>query len=144
MISDVPRDQLGPIWGVVGPMLEQALQHGQGDGMDVRAVLGELMQGRRSLWVIHEGTPEDGNLEIRAAVVAALEPVPGVGHKLMVDLLAGEGLREWAQELMGYLHQAAELSGAFTVEASCRRGLATFLQKELGWKVKAVIMEYRL
>lgn len=141
MISSVPPADVGKVWGQISPMIQDALQHGQGDGMAVDAVLLELAKGTRSLWLIHDGDPEAGGFEIKAAVVTSLSEVPGRGHKIYVDLLAGRRMGEWVQELQDALNQAAELTGAFCIEASCRRGLAKYLQQNMGWKVKAIIME---
>ncbi len=114
-------------------MLKKALKRGQGDGMDVEVIRTGLLTGKQSMWVIHEE-------EIRAAVVVSLTEIPTVGEKVVVELLAGEGLSEWADELQDALNQAREISGAFCIEASCRPGLAEFL-KQMGWRVKSMIME---
>lgn len=116
-------------------MLQKALMKGQGNGMSVGVVLNELERGTRQLWVIHE------EMDIQAAVVIALIDVPGRGQKLLVDLLAGNGMDEWVNELQDTLNQAAEVTGAFCIEASCRPGLAEYLKQNMGWKVKAIVLE---
>lgn len=117
-------------------MIQQALDQGQGDGMPADELRPDLVSGARDLWAIQH---QD---QIRAVAVISVDRVPGVGLKVIVDTLSGEGIDEWIQELVQVLLELKEMMGAYSIEASCRPGLGRYMKK-LGWQTKATIMELR-
>lgn len=132
MISCVPIDQLPGVWSALQGPIEKALSKGQGDSTTPQLVYHELLEDRMQMWVIHD---ED---HYKACAIVSL--FDGPTRKLIVEVLAGHNLKQWAADLNQVLADARDLLGAKCVEASCRPGLAEFL-KGLGWKQKAVIME---
>ena len=110
--------------------------------MSVQTIMVDLILGRRSLWAIHPGNDDEEDIQFQAFVVTSLYEVPGRGKKLIVDLLAGEDMESWIAELHDMAEIARQETEAFCTEVSCRPGLAKYLKQNLGWKQKAVIMEY--
>ena len=122
------------VWPQIEPMIVRALRHGQGDGSTPEYVYKALLEDETVLWVIHDDE------DIRAMAVLSITLHPQ-GKKLNVELLAGEGIDDWGDELETLLMDFRDLLGAYCIEASCRRGLAKYLLRRPLWRQKAVIME---
>lgn len=58
---------------------------------------------------------------------------------LMVQLLSGECLEEWAPEALARLRECARANNCVAIEALCRRGLEPIL-KPLGFKKTRVLL----
>jgi hypothetical protein len=91
----------------------------------------DIRDGKMQFWAIHDDE------HVKAGVVVSAKD--SATRKIWVELLAGEGMDEWADELIETLREVRVKAGASCVEASCRPGLAQFLKKR-GWKRKAIIM----
>lgn len=135
-ISEIRGQDLDTYWEQIAPRLQRALNQGQGDGMPADELRPGFKSQTRQLWAIHD---EDN---ITAVAVVSAEHLPGVGKKVIVELLEGERMGEWIEQLVFELCGLMEMIGGFCIEASCRPGLAKYM-KRLGWKQKAVIMEFR-
>lgn len=133
MISSIPPEILDPLWPQIGPLLQRALDHGQGDATTIQEVCHGIRSGHMALWAVHEGET------ITAAIV--LSYTPSVRRpKVFVELLAGDGMASWIDELESLVRDYKDLLGADCIEASCRPGLAKILNGR-GWKRKAIVME---
>ena len=133
MISDVPVNQLPYVWPQILPMIEKGLSHGQGDTYDSDTIYRDILEGKSSLWVVHEGE------DVQAGVVFTVITHPKA-KKVFVEILAGKNMESWVDQLEGLLSDYKDLIGASCIEASCRKGLAKRLSNR-GWKTKAIIME---
>lgn len=133
-VSQVTGEQVNEHWERFAPMIQRALNQGQGDGLPADELRPDLVSGTRQLWAIHNQE------EIRAiAVITASEQV-NIGCKIEVTTLTGEGIDEWIHVLVDRLLELKEIMGAHCIEASCRPGLGRYMKK-LGWRHKATIME---
>ena len=133
MLSQVTAESLDYVWGTLTPMIEKALQTGQGDSETSDSIKESVRAGDSLMWVIHEGK------RIQGGIVLAVEQHPTC-RKVFIELLAGDGLDEWADELEAKLIEFREFVGASCIEASVRKGLAKFLMNR-GWTHKATIVE---
>lgn len=117
----------------VEPQFLEAMASGQGDAHTVREFVESIRDGKQSLWAIHENDAVE-------AVLALSVTQHATGRKVFVNLLAGEGMLRWGDEVEDTLKKCRDLSDAMCIEASCRPVLSRYLKRR-GWKVKAVIME---
>ena len=134
-VSYVPMESLEYVWSSQLGMIEKAMTKGQGDWATSDEILGSILDGSSQLWTIHRGE------DVKAVVVVGVKVKP-LMTKLFVRMIAGTGLDEWAGLLIENLKRFQEVVGADCIEASCRPGLAKYLQK-IGWSQKAVIVELK-
>lgn len=121
------------VWPELRPLIERALERGQGDETDESIVRTQLKSGESQLWVVtNEG-------QVEAATVVSVMDSPKT-RKLSIEILAGENMPAWVELLEGVMLRFKESLGASCIEASCRPGLARQLRKR-GWMQKAIIME---
>lgn len=133
--SSVPVDHIDDVWPVILPMIESGLSHGQGEDTTAEILKESVKSGDMHLWVIHKG------YEVLAGVILSVKN-QATGVKVFVEMLAGNDMKLWADELQSLLIDFKDLVGANYIEASCRHGLAKFLG-DRGWNKKAIIMELR-
>lgn len=134
-VSYVPDAQVSEVWYSQIDMIERAMTKGQADWATSEGMLESIRSGRSQLWAIHEGR------HIVAIAVISVSSTKTM-TKLFVRLLAGRRMPDWADMLVENLQRMKEMVGADCIEASCRPGLAKFLQK-IGWSKKAVIVELK-
>ncbi len=132
-VSEVPIDSVESVWISQLKMINSGLRRGQGDATSANEMLASIKNGKMSLWVVHDGD------QVVAVVVVSVLRTPTI-TKLMVHLIAGSRLGDWADLLQEKLLQCKDLVEADCIEASCRLGLAKYLTKK-GWSKKAIIME---
>jgi len=132
-VSDVPPHMAGQVWPHVEPHVMRGLKHGQGDETTSHHMLAAVLQGHRSLWVIHKGT------NILGCVVWKLNQYDTC-KKIWVDIIAGKDMNEWYDMTTDLLLDYMDLVGAKCLEGSARPGMAKVMKKH-GAKVKAIIME---
>lgn len=96
-------------------------------------MLGGILQRKSQLWAVHD----DSGIH---AVVVVSAPVHVTMTKVFVQLIAGKDIDRWADMVETRLEELRELVQAELIEASCRPGLARYLQRR-GWKQKAIVME---
>ena len=116
-------------------MIESGLSKGQGDGTTSAHMKAAIDRGDMKMWVVLD----DGS--IVSCLVLSVRKTDTM-TKLFVELLAGKDMDLWGDEIEQLLLEFKDLTGARCIEASCRLGLAKYLQKR-GWRKKAVIMELR-
>lgn len=132
-VQVVYPQHIDAVWHQLGPLIERALEHGQGDETDESIVRQQLKKGDSQLWVVtNEG-------QIEAATVVSVMDSPKT-RKLSIEILAGEKMSAWVELLEDVMLRFKKELGASCIEASCRPGLAKQL-RERGWTQKAVIME---
>lgn len=132
-VSYVSPDALDRVFDQVAPMIESALEHGQGDCTNLAAICAGINRGELQLWAVHSGP------EITGIVVFELIQHP-CKRSVFVTLVAGSGFDEAVGVVERLLRDYAEICGADTIEASVRDGLARKLTAR-NWRRKATIME---
>lgn len=133
MISHVPPESVNTVWASLEPMIKKGLSHGQGDGSSGEPLKQAVINGESMMWVVHEGE------HIKAGIV--LSVLDGeTGKSVFIELLAGNRMHEWVDEVEELLQRYRDYVGAKCIEASCRPGLAKRLM-ERGWKRKAIVVE---
>lgn len=113
--------------------MERGLTHGQGDGETLESLKESVERGDTSLWVAHD---DDG---VVAGMISRVVQHPAK-RVVFVEMLAGREIKTWYNEGLTMLEKFRDINDATTIEASCRGGLAKFLEQR-GWSRKAVIME---
>lgn len=134
-VSHVPPELVPEVWFRLRPMIERGLAHGAGDTTTAEHMFASIIRGDMQLWAVHEGS------EIIAGLVVSVRKT-SVKTWVHIELAAGRDLDRWADRLEGLLRDFRDLTGADTIEASCRLGLAHRLKKR-GWRRKAVLMELK-
>jgi len=114
-------------------MIKRGLRHGQGDGTTSDALRHKVLVGDMLMWAFHRG------IDVIAVIIFSVNQ-HATGKKIFVEMLAGREPHLWQDELMQLLLDYRDITGAMSIEASCRKGMAKRLS-ELGWREKAVIME---
>lgn len=130
-VSTVPPEQLEAVWPDVARSLAEV------QDLDLEALRASLADGRRILWVVHRGDA------ISSSVVLEFVRHSSERLGLRVVALAGERFWEWAETVQQLLVDLAELTGAETLEASARPGMARWLSR-LGWRPQKVVVSYRV
>lgn len=120
------------VWHDVLPMVKRGLRHGEGDTITPEMIRACVLAGEMQMWVVHEAG------ETVAVVVFRI--ISHLGRrKLFVVMVAGRDIDLWADEVEQRLMDFMDISGATAIEASCRHGMAAYLEKR-GWSRRAVIM----
>lgn len=114
-------------------MILRGLAHGQGDGATEDSLKAELRSGDLNMWVAQDASGVVAGMIFRVIEYPAKKSV-------FIELVAGRGLNEWFDKEFHLLEEFKDMIGADVIEASCRPGLARFLESR-GWHRKAVIME---
>jgi len=133
-ISQVQVDQLEQVWPNLLPMVARGLRHGQGDSLAPCDILHSLKSGDMILWIAHEDQTLYGGMVFQVSQSPRKKTV-------FVVILAGVEFERWANDMQAVLIEYQKGIGADCIEASCRKGMARKLERLLGWKAKAIIME---
>lgn len=133
MLSRVYPDALEFVWPQIEPKVLKSLEHGAGDSLSIEKIKTAILSGDMELWAVHEDRDVSAGI-----ILQALQRDKGIA--LYVVLVAGEGWTKSASQVNQKLKEYAQEIGAYTVEATCRKGMARWLE-ELGWKEKAILME---
>lgn len=108
MVNIVPVHRLHEAWADLGPLLEPAVM----SSPDKPNVLAELMAHRADLWGIYEnGKP-----------VAAVLTAKQKDGRCLVWLIGGNRMREWAEQFLATLADAARAAGCWAIWGTGRRG----------------------
>lgn len=110
IIGHIPSRDLGDCWADLWPLLEPAVKRSPDE--KARDVLGEIRAGRAHLWGIYDGEQPVG------AVVTVLQP----DHRVLLWLVGGKRLREWAGLFMRTLTDTARFWGCMAIWGTGRRG----------------------
>lgn len=130
MIRQVTAEEFAPAWKHFYPKIRKALS---GDEIAAAALYTRILNGYAQMWLVR------GDEGCKACAIVSIGKTPSC-TKLIVEVLAGEGLSEWSATLTEFLSDIKDIIGAKSLEASCRPGLAKYLKNE-GWKVQSIIME---
>jgi hypothetical protein len=135
IISLVPIDRIGDVWGLVEPILSQAIEKSGGRHTNV-SVLDQCLNSKISLWVVMDGD------KIISAFTVRIVDYPE-RRSLSVELLAGEKFKEWTEEMFDVMSRWAKHYGCTHLEASGRDGWER-LGKTWGFKRAYTVIEREL
>lgn len=131
----MPADQAGAVWPQVAPLAAKALRRIREDNLTPEIMLQRVLEGRYLMWAV---TCSGGAL----TGVLLLEVVKRRrGRVLMVVLVAGARFTGWAPAVQPLLQDFAAIVGARKIESHSRPGMEAWM-RELGWRKRAVIMEW--
>lgn len=130
MISIVTEETLDHVWQSLLPKIQRALSTDAGENYTEEYYYHSVKSGAMQMWVSHEGET------IRGAGIISTHNTPK-GSVVFIEILAGEKLDEWLDEVEPLLKQYARQIGATTIEALCRPGLVKKLNK---WRPVATLM----
>ena len=137
MISQVSNAaSLAVAWPQVEPMIDAALEHGEGDIVESDDILRAVVHGNSTMYVVH-----DADHRVQAVMVLSLHQ--GKILKVVVDVLSGDKWDMWIDELEAVLVDVSRKVNAQCIDASCRLGLGKRLERR-GWRKKAIIMSMKL
>lgn len=131
-VSSVAPEIAPGIWGKFRPLIERALSRGAGCTTPEH-MLAAILSGDMNLWAVHEGA------DIIALVVVSVRTTSTKKY-VCVELVAGRDLDRWIGRLEGLWREFRDLTGADTIQASCRAGIARRLKRR-GWRTRAQLME---
>lgn len=132
-LNIVPESAVDMVWQELRPAILKALKHGQGDEHTEESMKAEIKAGRMLFWVTRNAS------DIVAGMVLRVVDHPNK-RSVFIELLAGRNMAAWFDEHYSTLEKFRDLNKADTIEASCRVGLASILEKR-GWTKKAIVME---
>lgn len=132
-VSRVWPEHFEFVWDQVQPMVRRGLRHGAGDTLTQDGLKKSILNGDMELWAVHD---DDSITAIVVLQIVERER----GLVLFVVLVAGRDFDNWSSHVNDLIAKYAEQIGAYSVEATARKGMAKWLEK-LGWKRKAILME---
>lgn len=131
MIAAIPRNQVDDHWLKVKPLLESALEYGDGD-LTIEDVYSDLMDGTQVLLVVYDGP-------IKAAIT--MEMVKGRRKRWMNTVLCGgSDTNDWLPEWMDAAEELAREQGA-ELMVTGRRGWLKKL-KPFGFQEAYTVARY--
>lgn len=133
-ISSVSPAHVDLVWPEVAPLAERGLRQIRDDALTADGIRSAIVEGRYLLWVVHQGEEVIGVL-----VLNILQRRSGL--VLFVVMVAGREFQKWAPKAQSLLRDFMDLTGAVKIESHSRPGMEAWM-RELGWRKRAVIMEY--
>lgn len=131
----VPRSHLAQFWPLAAPMIEQARRRYDRD-YGLADVLKALEAGRALLWLVNvDGQP--------VAAMTTSEEIYPRRKSILIELLGGKGVSEWASAAIAELASVARAAGYDAIETRGRPGWAK-LAKQNNFRVKHVAFEMEL
>lgn len=134
-IYEVAEADVDAVFPSIARRAAVALRHVGADDLTVAGLREALIDGRFVLWVVVEEET------IIAFVVLNVVDRPE-GRTLIVVLVAGVRFAEWAAEVQRLLEEFMGIIGARRMESCSRKGMEKWL-RGLGWRPRAVIMEFK-
>jgi hypothetical protein len=122
-------DELPLVWRYLEKQIMSGLSRGQGDECYPEKMYEGVLDGTSQMWAMHDET------ELDAVIILSVED--SATRKVWVDLLAGDNLTKWADELESTLIDFKKSVGArhfwrrqrqerFVIEGADTRVSATF------------------
>lgn len=132
-ISEVLPNDIDFVWSALRPEIQKALRVSAGHRVNESHYLESVKIGHMVMWAGHEGE------QIIACGIFSIQQYPAC-KTLFVELLAGRNIDAWLHEVEPLLKQYRDITGATTIEALCRPGLAKKLTR---WTHKSSLMELK-
>ena len=133
-VSGIPTMELHLFWPTVGPMLERAIEHGDG-GIKRWQIYDALKELKLQLWVGRVG------MEIEGVLVTEMQIRP-TGKVCILRHACGEDAAAWIKEGLPLIQAWAKAEGATVMELQGRRGWAKIMGKP--WRERWVVMQRSL
>lgn len=133
MIGLVTPESLDLVWAALRPKILKALSVGAGTNQTEEHYKGSIKSGSMQMWAVHEGE------KVIGGGILSLNEMPR-GKVVFIEMLAGERMNEWLDEIESLVKRYATEVGATTIEASCRPGLVKKLTR---WQPIATLMRLK-
>src|SRR5262245_36357749 len=122
-IAMVPRERLGDVWSIAGPMLDPAVMRTKGR-FHLADILEALMQGMSSLWIAFN--EEEGVVGCVHFTISLYPTGVKVGR---LDYLGGRDRDRWFDPMWYTLIKYAKENKCDKLEMSARPGLVPYVVK---------------
>lgn len=133
MISIVEPQSLDYVWASLRPKILKALSVGAGINQTEQHYYDSVKSGLMQMWIYHIDE------KVVGGGILSVQQMPR-GKKIFIEMLAGERLDEWLEEIERLVKEYATEIGATTIEASCRPGLVKKLTR---WQPVATLMRLK-
>ena len=125
------------LWPQVQGHIRRGMKRGYGETFTEEGTLKALEDGRMQMLGL-----QDDDAKMIGSIILGLE-TRDKGPVLMVLMVAGKWIDEEAAKAQEIIVDHAQSLGAYKIETISRLGNEKRL-KDMGWKSKAVVMEWRL
>ena len=135
IISVVPREALGIVWGDVAKLMNRSVETSSGK-YHIDDLYHGINRGQYVLWVIM-----DGNEPI-AAITTSVISYPG-RKAMAMDWIGGRRMKEWLPMAVETLSEYSRKNGCSHIEGYGRKAWGRWLSK-YGWKPEYIAYRMEL
>jgi hypothetical protein len=135
IISAVPREVLGIVWGDVAKLMYKSVETSNGK-YNIDDLYHGLNNGQYVLWVIMDGK------ETIAGITTSIISYPG-RKAMAMDWIGGTRMREWLPMAMETLSEYSRKNGCSHLEGYGRKAWGRWLSK-YGWKPEYIAYRMEL
>jgi len=135
MISAVPREVLGIVWGDVGKLLYKSVDTSNGK-YSIDDLYHSINNGQYVLWIVMDKD------EPVAAITTSIISYPG-RKAMAMDWIGGSRMREWLPMAMKTLSEYSRKNGCTHLEGYGRKAWGRWLSK-YGWKPEYIAYRMEL
>lgn len=135
MISAVPREVLGIVWGDVGKLLYKSVDTSNGK-YSIDDLYHSINNGQYVLWIVMDKD------EPIAAITTSIISYPG-RKAMAMDWIGGSRMKEWLPMAMKTLSEYSRKNGCTHLEGYGRKAWGRWLSK-YGWKPEYIAYRMEL
>jgi hypothetical protein len=135
MISAVPREALGIVWGDVAALMNKSVETSKGK-YHIDDLYHGINRDEYVLWVVMDGE------EAVAAITTRIIPYPG-RKAMAMDWIGGTRMREWLPMAVETLSEYSRKNGCSHLEGYGRKAWGRWLSK-YGWKPEYIAYRMEL
>ena len=135
MISAVPREVLGIVWGDVAKLLYKSVETSNGK-YSIDDLYHGINNGQYVLWIVMDKD------EPVAAITTSIISYPG-RKAMAMDWIGGSRMREWLPMAMKTLSEYSRKNGCTHLEGYGRKAWGRWLSK-YGWKPEYIAYRMEL
>ena len=135
IITAVPRDALGIVWGDVVRVLNKSVETSAGK-FHIDDIYKEIDRGVLGLWLVLE------EKEVLAAITTRIIEYPG-RKALALDWVGGNRMKDWLPMVLETMERYAKESGCQHIEGYGRKAWGRYLGK-YGWKPEYIAYRMEL
>tara|TARA_B100001057_G_scaffold212692_1_gene212994 strand:- start:392 stop:802 length:411 start_codon:yes stop_codon:yes gene_type:complete len=135
MISAVPREVLGIVWGDVGKLLYKSVDTSNGK-YSIDDLYHSINNGQYVLWIVMDKD------EPVAAITTSIISYPG-RKAMAMDWIGGSRMKEWLPMAMKTLSEYSRKNGCTHLEGYGRKAWGRWLSK-YGWKPEYIAYRMEL
>jgi hypothetical protein len=138
MISAVPREALGIVWGDVASLLNKSVETSRGK-FHIDDLFREIDGGKHALWVVID---EEEGMKTIAAITTRIIEYPS-RRALAMDWVGGSRMGEWLPVVLETLEKYAKECGCSHLEGYGRKAWGRWLGK-YGWEPEYIAYRMEL